>query len=644
MHEAEHQQSGWRAAAGLLGWVVLIAVVAISAHWGAQVRRWTWEVTENIHYVPDMQNAYNWGSRAANDGYLEVYENVIAENPDRKYGLDYVPLRLGLMTAWVKWTREHFPEQTTWTREYAFNRPLLLFNMTLEALAAVLAGMLVWLWVRRAHERPSDALPLQGRRWAPDREVWLGLIAAALVWFNPAMIISAHGRPTWDVWVVPFYLAAVLLGCTNWWFMAGIALAVGSMFKGQQMLVLATLVLWPIFAGRWTGAVRLVCGFATGLAAIALPWLVTYRKPIDDSFERVADGWAIAWLLMLMAIPMALMAVRRLWGTMPRHLAASVLLLAVTLVSLPFLATQSVIWIVGGLAAGGVLVAVAWIFRERVLPWLPITAAAIGALLCIRLFHGNAGWWEVPIRYGADKMPELEIGGAMSMAGILQNVYRWKSESIVFTLPEGWLLGIGGQMAVTMKMLLSALFGATLVLSAVAMAMHDRRRDARFLAVVATPWVCYFAIAPLMHERYLLWGAAAAAVCVGTSWGLTLLGVMLSLLSWCMSMQQMLWSRGRLGGEWWPGLERDLAGWLRPMYPHAGWAALLAACVFLYVSFTRTRPRPAVAEEHADPTPLPALPVDADSESPTEPAPADTSDDDSAPAVAAAPVLNSDPA
>jgi hypothetical protein len=38
----------------------------------------------------------------------------MGEHPDRRYGLDYVPLRLVVMSRWVAWTKTTFPGATGW--------------------------------------------------------------------------------------------------------------------------------------------------------------------------------------------------------------------------------------------------------------------------------------------------------------------------------------------------------------------------------------------------------------------------------------------------------------------------------------------------------------------------------------------------
>ena len=89
--------------------------------------------------------------------------------------------------------------------------------------------------------------------------------------------------------------------------------------------------------------------------------------------------------------------------------------------------------------------------------------------------------------------------GSTSLAGLLAHQFGWSAEDVMFTARL--------DRPITARMALQVLFATCLLLSAIGMARHDRMRDVRFLVAVATPWVCFFTFAPMMHERYLLWGA-----------------------------------------------------------------------------------------------------------------------------------------
>jgi hypothetical protein len=91
------------------------------------------------------------------------------------------------------------------------------------------------------------------------------------------MILDTHGWPQWDVWIVPFYLFAVLAALKKRWFLCGCLLAAGAMLKGQLLFVAPFFVLWPLLQKRWTRALRVLAGFATTVALLVSPWLL--RNP-----------------------------------------------------------------------------------------------------------------------------------------------------------------------------------------------------------------------------------------------------------------------------------------------------------------------------------------------------------------------------
>jgi hypothetical protein len=184
-----------------------------------------------------MQNAWQWGSRASEEGLFRVYDDLAATRAPGNYVLDYLPLRLTVMKLWADARLKADPPPQAWQLGYDFNAPLLQFNTFCEAMTAIGIGLLVFDFSRR-DRRPTllgDSRPLYG--------VWLALLAAMVVWFNPASLVIAHGRPTWDVWVTPFYVWAVWLATRNCWFVAGLVLAVGTMLKGQQLFAVPVFIL-----------------------------------------------------------------------------------------------------------------------------------------------------------------------------------------------------------------------------------------------------------------------------------------------------------------------------------------------------------------------------------------------------------------
>ena len=129
-------------------------------------------------------------------------------------------------------------------------------------------------------------------RWLPPRHrAWAcGLVASLLVWFDPITILDAHAWPQWDVWILPVFILAALLASMEWWICAGIILGVGCMMKGQILLGGPILLLWPIFAGKWGAAGRILTGFAAG--ALAVADLYGFFAPVD---RLVSDRNRFVW-------------------------------------------------------------------------------------------------------------------------------------------------------------------------------------------------------------------------------------------------------------------------------------------------------------------------------------------------------------
>ena len=277
----------WRAAV----WLLLLVITAASLYAGVKLRQWTWEMTEPIHFRSDINRGYNWGKEAATNGYLNLYEKMASQEPDWNNWLDYAPLRLAVMTGWGHYTKAHFanPDGSlpNWRHEYEFNRFVLMFNTGMELLGAVCAFLLTRLWVKRS--RGPNAPPFTG--FIP------ATLAGLFFWFNPAILLSAHGWPTWDMWIMPMYLLAVLMASHDKWFIAGLVIAAGAMFKGQQWAVAAMFVIWPIVMGRFDAALKWAIGALFGVGILASPWLLSYVEPsaIEAIRKIQFDGRGAPW-------------------------------------------------------------------------------------------------------------------------------------------------------------------------------------------------------------------------------------------------------------------------------------------------------------------------------------------------------------
>jgi hypothetical protein len=94
-----------------------------------------------------------------------------------------------------------------------------------------------------------------------------------LFWLNPAVLWNDHAWPQRDVWLVPFFLFAALFASMNRWLLCGAMLAIGTLFKGQILLVAPMFILWPLFMRRWLDATLAAGGLILTLALCSLPWL-----------------------------------------------------------------------------------------------------------------------------------------------------------------------------------------------------------------------------------------------------------------------------------------------------------------------------------------------------------------------------------
>ncbi|MFL6537153.1 MAG: hypothetical protein ACJ8JD_03120, partial [Chthoniobacterales bacterium] len=480
-----------------------------------------------------MDNAWDWGSRAAREGYFTLYDRVAAEHPDRKYQLDYVPLRLAVMTLWVRHELSRHPDLKTWNADYELNQPLLLFNEAMELAAALAVFALGRMWILRQQGRVAR----RSKRLLYLRPEWIAMIGFALAWLNPASVISGHGRPTWDVWVAPFYLWAIFLACADWWFAAGALIAIGALLKGQQLIVsLPIFILWPLIGLKFGAAGRWLTGALLTAGLIVSPWIF----PISLGPIALLSIAVLFW-------PVA----RFIWNRLPQ------------VEPIP----------------------------ARWLGWPIVSTLAIGIWIVGPCFGGNFSWYEIGYKYGAQKFPELENGGASSLASLMQNRFNWRSEMLVLQLPIG-----NGRL--TVSELLICIFAVLLVLSIVAMRLAERKNNRVFLVAMAAPWIVYFAVCPQMHERYLLYGAIAACTAPAVGLGPTLLAIFFGLCSANMSLFQLLndLNSPSFLTQFSPTLGQTLHSVTSATYPDLAWAILLATSVWLYLAFIPKRPRAATGK------------------------------------------------
>ncbi len=677
----------WRIGRRVAYLLVFALIVCLSLNEGLQLRRWVFESTAPFRFRGDISRGFKFGSRAATEGYVDLYDRVLAETTDRYNEFDYAPLRLLAMRTWASLTLAKYPDAELWQPEYEFNEPTLRFNTGMEIVAALGAFFLTRLWVVRRH-RPPDHLartlhdplwrwlarvifrrvdpqpitlhtplprPIPAWRWVkavvlrrPDPMLpvgsfrhWMGapgqrfdgwtagLTAALLLWFNPAMLLSAHGWQTWDMWIVPFYLWAVLAACLNWWFAAGMIIGTGALFKGQQWIVALIFILWPLFGLRPWAALRWVMGAAFAVACVAVLWMATF--PAEYEVTRVGREFVASlrpadapvlnvqavWWISVAVVGVALVSLRHFFPRLRWWWWIAPSLVALGLLLWQWLTIAPDGWTAWGIAAILGFLALAWILPLRHQGYILATTYATAAFLCIPIFRASTGWFRIGWAYGSHHWEWMIMGLTSNVPGILVKRFGWLNEpqanrasdllATAFTIKPGTLwLGPAEPWDITWKTLFATIYGLTLVLCAWGASRHERRNDPRFLVAMVAPWVMMFTILGQIHERYLLFAAACAVVMVAVNWGMVMLHFFMTVVTFIMTFHVMLisnrwWYRGQGPEQYTAIVEsetvRQWYKWIVGTHPDIGWAVALCAGVFLYLAIS-VRPRREINQDH----------------------------------------------
>ena len=540
---------------------------------GTDLRAWLWTYTAPIRFTGDVSNGWNWGKRVRVEalkverargsdthvpdlsamlaGWQEVIVSQTEIPGDR---LDYPPLRLLAVSMWVRAVRADKPDQRGWQDDVT--APMLEGNTVAAALAALAAFLLVHHWVRLNHCEPDPLAP---------RPVLAGLAAAGLLWFNLAVLIDGHAWPQWDGWIIPAYLWAAYFVSTDRGLLAGASLAVGAMLKGQILLAAPIFLLWPLFEGRWSTALRVAAGFILTAGLIVWPFLI--RTGLAETAVVTA---ILAAVLILPA--------RRL-RRIPKRLSILATLCLIGLAAWPYLADLSRLGTAIMLSAG--VAAAAWLLpatRDRTAAALLLVGLAI--FLGGTRFGGSWAWYTVGYARGADQYREMSVS-ASNLPALMAARWGWRINT---PFHIGWG-PVGAWWSVhavyRTRSVLRVAYFLTLGLCAYAAARQSRRGDARLLVAIAAPWVLLVALMPQMHERYLLWGAAVTALFAGVGVGFTLLHLAITAIA----ASFMLASMTNADPNWWPELTRLSHG----LQPDVGWAVVLAAGVLLAAAFGRSR-------------------------------------------------------
>jgi hypothetical protein len=280
------------------GLVMLILTAIVVGWFGWTLRDRLWVASADTRFRWDIDNARRQGMGVVRDAlpvedrmptlaelfraWRDRYERV--KDRRRDGGLDYPPGRLLVMSLWMRHVAAvQLAESTTPKLKWLGFRsrldvgravsyrdadvtPLLLFNKMMGLIGAVGVAMLV------AHA---------------GRGAWMSVVAGALVWLNPVVLLNGHAWPQWDVWVVPFVAWSAWAALTGRWLAVGAMIACGAMLKGQTLFCLPFFFAWAVGSLQWSSLFGLLVGFAGGFVLLASPMLLVYAAPAWVVFAAV---------------------------------------------------------------------------------------------------------------------------------------------------------------------------------------------------------------------------------------------------------------------------------------------------------------------------------------------------------------------
>ncbi len=589
---------------GWMYWLILVGFLALITWPGLNYRRWAWDFTEPGRFRFDIARNFNFGLMTLREGFLNMYENQVRDQPDTAHKLDYPPLRLATFEAWAAWKLHQNPANQRWSGEYKFNAPLMEYYTFLEWMAALGALLVVLTWLGRCAE--AHGPPGTGA-WTG---FWRALAAFGLLWFDPGMAIIGHGWPSPNIWAVPFYLWAVLFCLWDWWFVAGVVMGVGAMLQGQLLFTTGLFILWPLFARRPGKALGWISGFMLSFMGIAGGWMLSLRPDIQE--PRRMMNWPAVWWVGISVAAMVLLSLRRPLGRWMGRCGCGrwpwLKWLGPTVVAAILFypaRMQSWQWVVMAAVAAAAAAWGLWQARWPIQRYVLALATAGCLLLCIPYFGASTAWWEIGFLYGAERFPN--VGGKLTanLPTILQDNFKWERISDKVTdIPAHWLWGLwpAKTMEVNIRQVLVLGFAILFVAGAMAAARQYRRYSPRLLIALVLPWVLFYTVLPQMSPRYPVFIAGVGAICIGQSLGMWLLVLLFSILTvqqtaYCMMMGNNIWRRT---------VEHPLFnGHMRWIFdrlnPGLSWAIVLAAGVFFYMALASDCKKPRLLAPLAEP-------------------------------------------
>jgi hypothetical protein len=578
----------WQAVREVLGVALAIGILAAAYAWGWTLRESIWTGTADIRFHGDIENARNQSrnvlllaARRAGvvperigtlsigqvfDGYEATYETQwdtaelrlqrrvargrASREIEPRPELDYPPLRLAVMTLW-NWNNARGDRPIDVDYADAPVQPLLDFNAAMTVLAAGAAFLL-------AYDVRRSAL--------------LSALVASSVWLSPAILLNTHAWPQWDVWVLPGLLWSAYFAKSGRWALAGATIAFFAMFKGQVLLAATPIAVWSLFAQtapspgvwvhvgkRFAAPVRLICGLLAGAAGVLWVWLVR---------DNAAWTWPIACGGLATALMLWPHSRSRDIATAQGFRALWWCLAAISLFTL-VLPTLHAGWLpmTIALAWGAVVLPLASLYLRRGRSGIVFGTAGLTVLL-LGLAYGGS-WAFIHVGFPTTRYAAMAMGPNYNLPAILQGLWGWNINDAVAT---GWTIRDGARVLTL----------GLLVLSGIAMAVHARRDDPRFLAAVALPMLVVYSLMPQMHERYLMYPAGMASLLLALSVGGWITWAALTALSASLMLHCMINANGG-PGRW--------SEWLRtiePLAPAAGFTVLAVLVMVMYLAFTPT--------------------------------------------------------
>jgi hypothetical protein len=335
-------------------------------------------------------------------------------------------------------------------------------------------------------------------------------------------------------------------------------------------------------------ALRWISGFSLTFMLVTAGWMFTRRRGIY-SYDREINWGVVCWL----AATMGSLALLGIQASFQAHLDRRWLYSFVGATMLIFVWPAIRLlnpWLVMlAIPVAGTFVASFWFLAWGTKRYLLGLALATCLLLCIPFFNASSAWWRIGFVYGTERFPEVANPLTNGLPTLLKGFLGWQDiHDTAFQIPRAWLLGWPREsLTVTVRAFLLAIFMLLFAAAGGAIARHWRRRDPRLLVALTLPWVLFYTILPEISPRYAVFVAGIGAICIGQSIGMAVVmlffsGIALEQTALCMTAHTAF---ARYSSDN-PLFNNQVLDILSRCNPGIAWAEVLAACAFLYATFT----------------------------------------------------------